>query len=158
MTSSEAEHSSRAETLTSQQGELPLPLTRAASSPQLGLERILVGAPTFFRRKMPQKLALLASSKTLVFEEVIPQIFLSPVIRRAEHREGFALSIDLEVSLASVANNASPHAPGQSYFSSPANSAKSAMVVNSRNNSASNAKRLLRTASSSAMTITSIKN
>jgi hypothetical protein len=49
-------------------------------------------------------------------------------------------------------------APTKIYFSSPANSEKSAMVVNSRSSSASNARRLLRTASSSAMTITSRKN
>ena len=44
------------------------------------------------------------------------------------------------------------------YFSSPASSEKSAMVVNSRSNSASNASRFFRTASSSAITITSTKN
>jgi len=48
-------------------------------------------------------------------------------------------------------------APTFCYFSSPPSSEKSAMVVNSRNNSARSAKRFLRTASSSAITITSSK-
>jgi hypothetical protein len=53
---------------------------------------------------------------------------------------------------------AHPATATPNYFSSPANSEKSAIVVNSRSNSASSARRLLRTASSSAITITSRKN
>ena len=49
-------------------------------------------------------------------------------------------------------------AQAATYFSSPPSSEKSAMVVNSRSNSASSARRFLRTASSSAITITSTKN
>jgi hypothetical protein len=51
-----------------------------------------------------------------------------------------------------------PSSMPTSYFSSPPNSEKSAMVVNSRNSSESKARRFFLTASSSAITITSTKN